>query len=65
MSGFRAYRCLWGWPRESGDVMTEKKPDEPEDSDEDWMKYANAGFGETDYSLWDDEEVIQTNHPTS
>ena len=39
--------------------MTEKKPDEPEDSDEDWMKYANAGFGETDYSLWDDEEVIE------
>ena len=59
MSGFRTYRCLWGWPRESGDVMTEKKPDEPEDSDEDWMKYANAGFGETDYSLWDDEEVTE------
>jgi hypothetical protein len=39
--------------------MTEKKPDEPEDSDEDWMKYANAGFGETDYSLWDDEEVTE------
>ena len=25
----------------------------PED-DEDWMKYANSGFGSTDYSLWDD-----------
>ena len=49
------------------------KPDE----DEDWMKYANAGFGETDYSLWDDEEVteapietdsdwmMQANHPTN
>ena len=59
MSGFRAYRCLWGWPRESGDVMTGKKPEETEDTDEDWMKYANAGFGETDYSLWDDEEVTE------
>jgi tRNA pseudouridine synthase 10 len=27
----------------------------PED-DEDWMKYANSGFGSTDYSLWDDVE---------
>ena len=24
------------------------------DEDEDWMSYANAGFGSTDYSLWDD-----------
>ena len=23
------------------------------DEDEDWMSYANAGFGSTDYSLWD------------
>ena len=27
----------------------------PEDNDEDWMKYASAGFGQTDYSLWDEE----------
>ena len=27
----------------------------PEDED-DWMKYANSGFGSTDYSLWDDVE---------
>ena len=27
----------------------------PEDNEEDWMKYASAGFGQTDYSLWDDE----------
>ena len=24
------------------------------DEDDDWMSYANAGFGSTDYSLWDD-----------
>ena len=24
------------------------------DDDEDWMSYANAGFGATDYSLWDE-----------
>ena len=24
------------------------------DEDEDWMSYANTGFGSTDYSLWDD-----------
>ena len=24
------------------------------DDDDDWMSYANAGFGSTDYSLWDD-----------
>ena len=24
------------------------------DDEEDWMSYANAGFGSTDYSLWDD-----------
>ncbi len=27
--------------------------DNPE-GDEDWMSYANAGFGSTDYSLWDE-----------
>ena len=30
----------------------------PED-EEDWMKYANSGFGSTDYSLWDDVEEIE------
>ncbi len=25
------------------------------DEEEDWMSYANAGFGSTDYSLWDDD----------
>ena len=24
------------------------------DEEEDWMSYANAGFGSTDYSLWDE-----------
>ena len=37
-------------------VMTEKATEQPDDGDdEDWMKYANAGFGETDYSLWDEQ----------
>ena len=33
--------------------------DENPDGDDDWMSYANTGFGSTDYSLWDDavEEV--------
>ena len=38
--------------------MTEneaKRPDD-EDDEDDWMKYATASFGETDYSLWDDVE---------
>ena len=26
------------------------------DDDEDWMQYANSGFGSTDYSLWDEVE---------
>ena len=26
----------------------------PDDDEEDWMKYASAGFGQTNYSLWDD-----------
>ena len=42
-------------------IMTEndaKRPDE-EDDDDDWMQYATAGFGETDYSLWDDVEAVE------
>jgi tRNA pseudouridine synthase 10 len=35
--------------------MTNDTPDETDDGEEDWMKYANAGFGETDYSLWDEQ----------
>ena len=27
-----------------------------DDNEEDWMKYASAGFGQTNYSLWDEEE---------
>ena len=38
--------------------------DEPtHDDEEDWMKYANSGFGSTDYSLWDDAESdVQEEH---
>lgn len=36
--------------------MSEKEtPKDTKDEDEDWMSYANAGFGTTDYSLWDGE----------
>ncbi len=35
--------------------MTENEAEQPDD-EEDWMKYATASFGETDYSLWDDVE---------
>ena len=40
--------------------MTDKSSNETDDSDEDWMKYASAGFGQTDYSLWDDEQVVES-----
>ena len=33
--------------------------DDIDDDEEEWMKYANAGFGETDYSLWDDVEPAE------
>ncbi|MBL6744081.1 MAG: tRNA pseudouridine(54/55) synthase Pus10 [Candidatus Poseidonia sp.] len=36
--------------------MTENEAEQPDDEEEDWMKYATASFGETDYSLWDDVE---------
>ena len=35
-------------------MVDDSTPDE-----EDWMKYANSGFGSTDYSLWDDVEDTQ------
>ena len=41
--------------------MTEndaKRPEE-EDDEDDWMKYATASFGETDYSLWDEVEPVE------
>jgi tRNA pseudouridine(54/55) synthase len=37
--------------------MSTEQPDEPDE--EEWMKYSNAGFGETDYSLWDDETIVE------
>lgn len=40
--------------------MTDKSSNEQDDSDEDWMKYANAGFGQTDYSLWDEEQNVES-----
>ena len=42
--------------------MAGNEPDTAEDIDDDeddWMKYANVGFGETDYSLWDDVEPAE------
>ena len=41
--------------------MAGNEPDtaDVDDDDEEWMKYANAGFGETDYSLWDDVEPVE------
>ena len=35
-----------------------------QDDEEDWMKYANSGFGSTDYSLWDDdsESEVEEQH---
>lgn len=43
------FAVLRGWPQYGGDIMTEK-----ENPDDDWMQYSNAGFGKTDYSLWED-----------
>ena len=31
--------------------------------EEDWLQYANAGFGSTDYSLWDEGVGDQTAEP--
>lgn len=35
-------------------------PDEENQDDDDWMQYASAGFGQTNYSLWDDVKEIET-----
>lgn len=42
-------------PSRNGGFMSDKdaSKDVPDEED-DWMSYANAGFGSTDYSLWDD-----------
>ena len=39
--------------------MSDKEQEDPDE--EDWMKYANAGFGQTDYSQWDDAEATTEN----
>ena len=39
--------------------MSKEEHEDNEDED-DWMKYANAGFGQTDYSLWDETEQPPT-----
>ncbi|MCS5533799.1 MAG: hypothetical protein NZ736_06040, partial [Candidatus Poseidoniaceae archaeon] len=44
--------------------MSDKEQDSP-DEDEDWMQYANAGFGQTDYSLWDEGEAKIDLQPSS
>lgn len=42
-------------PSWNGDIMSDKDASKDNSEDEDdWMSYANAGFGSTDYSLWDD-----------
>ena len=40
-----------------GDDMTE--PEKDSENDEEWLEFANTGFGATDYSLWDDAEKPQ------
>ena len=39
-------------PCAMGDDMTEDEKDS--EKDEEWLQFANTGFGATDYSLWDD-----------
>ncbi len=34
-------------------------PKDTSNDEDDWMSYANAGFGTTDYSLWDEEPAVQ------
>ena len=34
-------------------------PKDTSNDEDDWMSYANAGFGTTDYSLWDEEPAAQ------
>jgi|TARA_B100001741_G_scaffold103079_1_gene84864 tRNA pseudouridine synthase 10 len=35
----------------------------PEENDEEWMKYASAGFGQTNYSLWEEDVEEEKNEP--
>jgi len=40
-----------------GDEMTENQKDS--EKDEEWLQFANTGFGTTDYSLWDDAPEVE------
>jgi len=40
---------------EDGGLMSDSE--KADSTDEDWLSYADAGFGSTDYSLWDDAPV--------
>ena len=57
-SGAAPFAVFGVGPENAVILMSNDTPDKP-DEDEDWMKYANAGFGETDYSLWDDQPAEQ------
>ena len=35
----------------------------PDENDEEWMKYASAGFGQTNYSLWEEEVEEEKTEP--
>ncbi len=35
----------------------------PEENDEEWMKYASAGFGQTNYSLWEEGVEEEKSEP--
>tara|TARA_B100001142_G_scaffold32091_1_gene28414 strand:- start:2595 stop:4349 length:1755 start_codon:yes stop_codon:yes gene_type:complete len=41
-------------------IFMSKEEHEDNEDEDDWMKYANAGFGQTDYSLWDETEQPPT-----
>ena len=40
-------------------IFMSKEEHEDNDEEDDWMKYANAGFGQTDYSLWDENDATE------
>ena len=44
-------------------IFMSKEEHEDNEDEDDWMKYANAGFGQTDYSLWDDSDVTEQSLP--
>ena len=41
-------------------TMPEDDSKDNQNDDEDWISYANTGFGSTDYSLWDDANESET-----